>query len=515
MIITTGVICFLSSMLLAEDKGSVTVKTGYTYIDHDGSLGLNQETYNQYEGVGLSLLDIRYNFDNGVYLNGDLANFTLNNRNLKMGIGKAGLFSLSVTNNQYRRVYDFDGNNFTRRNNTGVQFSINPHKLIKLYGGYGLTKKHGTSFEIFSPISDTVIGSTDYQNTTYNVGSLIGNRKGSVRLDYRHYKFDDKTLADVDRTADKFSATASILVPRYEWMVVSGGYIYRQDKADITTSKLETNQLWGATKLYIPKLFVLDYRLLYGYAKHTGPKRETDHIDHTASISKNWPKYGGLRVGFEYRIDDDFVNKSNSSGILANGWLKPTYNLYFNAMLATRKTTVDEGVTLMGDEDVIRHQVGAKYSDTTWGDIMVQWQGRNRTNDDINSKVNYNTISTQLNLVNKTYGRMNVTWTYYEGKYENRSDAVGFEFADHVLCGNIYLPTWKNFSFDFGATYYRTGWSTDIEKSNLNFGLTYTFVKDHHLEVRYNLFNYDDYLLNNNYYTANIVEINIIKELGF
>ena len=40
-------------------------------------------------------------------------------------------------------------------------------------------------------------------------------------------------------------------------------------------------------------------------------------------------------------------------------------------------------------------------------------------------------------------------------------------------------------------------------------------MADHHLEVRYNVFNYDDYLLFDHYYTANIVEVNLIKDFLF
>jgi len=504
-----------TSPVSAADKASGSVKIGYTYIDHDGGFGVNQETYNYYEGLGLSLSDWHYGLDNGVTITGDFNNITLNNRNLRAGARKPGLFDVTFTNNQYRRIYDFDGSHFTRRNSTGFQVSVQPHRLVKVFGGYSLINKHGSSIEILSPVSDTIIASTDYSQTSINLGTLVGDRRGTLRLDYRHLSFNDKTSLNADRKADNFSATATTPVPKNEWLIVSGGYIYRKDKADLDNSALQTSQFWGATKMYLPAHLLFDYRLIYAWAKHIGPDLETDHFIHTASIGRNWRRHGGLRVGYEYRIADDFTNRTTSSGFLANGWLKPIERIYLNASIATRKDKVKEGVTLLGDEDYTRHQITARYSDTTWGDLTGQWQGRIRKNPDISSRVDYNAWSTQINLARSKLGRITVNWTYYKGTYRDQSDTLGFQFGDHVLNGTIHPRTWRNFDFDFGATYYRSRRSLNIEKSNLNFGLMYTYEKIYHVEARYHVFNYDDYLVNNSYYTANIVEVNIIKDLSF
>jgi hypothetical protein len=502
----------------AADKGSGSVKIGYTFVDDSGSLALNQETYNTYEGLGLSLLDWRYGFDNGISLSADLNNITLNNRNLKANACKPGLFSLSFTNNQYRRFYDFYGTNFTRRATTGVQASFQPHRLAKFFAGFGTTQKHGNTFEVESPIYDTIVASTDYTNTSFNIGALVGERRASLRLDYRHFNFDDKTTLNADRKADNLSATATVLVPRFERLMLTGGIDYRKDKDELRPAYLETDQYWTAARLYLPYQIIADYRVLYAIAKHedtTNQKFSTDHIVQTATVGKNWTRYGGLRVGYEYHIVDNFIDQTASSGILADAWLRPISRIYMHGVMATRRNTVQEGVTLLGDEDLTRHDVSIKYTQPEWGDVTARWQGRLRKNPDLNSRVDYRALTAQVNVERKEYGRLSVVWTYYKGQYKNESDNIGFEFGDHVLSGSIHPRTWRNFDVDFGATYYRSRRSLDIEKSDLNFGVKYTFLKNHHVEARYNVYNYDDYLLNNQYYTANIFEINIIKDLSF
>jgi len=95
------------------------------------------------------------------------------------------------------------------------------------------------------------------------------------------------------------------------------------------------------------------------------------------------------------------------------------------------------------------------------------------------------------------------------------SDVTSYEFLDHLLTATVYLPTWHDLALDAGVTYYRSKRDQDLEKSRLNFGALYTIQKQYHIEVRYNVFNYDNFLVNNSYYTGNIVEVNFIKDVSF
>ena len=87
------------------------------------------------------------------------------------------------------------------------------------------------------------------------------------------------------------------------------------------------------------------------------------------------------------------------------------------------------GTTLVGDEDVTRHLVKAAYHDTAWGSISGQWQGRVRKNDDIDTKVDYSTLTSSLMLQRSQYGHLNMTYSYYTGQYENRSDQTSYNSA--------------------------------------------------------------------------------------
>ena len=498
---------------MAAGTGGGSVRVGYTFIDDDGSQAVNQETYNVYEGIGLSLNQWQYNWDNGIYLKADLNNITLNNRNLRMSAGKPGRFGVSAFNNQYRRIYQANGYDFTRRAASGVQANFQPSRYFKFNGGFGLIDKHGTDYFIMPAIDDTVSRSSDWTQKSYNFGAQAGDRNRLVRIDYRKFDFTDNTPAALDRSADQINIVATSTLPRLKQVYVSGGLNYRKDKFDITTTELKTSQYWGATNVYFTPTLLFDYRIVFATTERNSPARTIDNVSNTVAIGKTWPGKGGARIGYENRVSDDFVNRTSSDGLLFSGWLKPTPKLYFATSLSTRKADVTDGVTLLGDESRTSHSLKAKYTEAEWGDFTARWEGRIRKNDDLRSEVKYNVVSGELNLSRPKYGRLNITYSFYNGDYKDRSTTTSYEFTDHVLTGHIYPITYRNVTVDFGGTYYRSKKDQDIEKFSLDFGAALTFLKNHHLEARYRVFNFDDFHFTDKYYTSNIVEVNVIKDI--
>ncbi|PWB71129.1 hypothetical protein C3F09_08230 [candidate division GN15 bacterium] len=513
---TATVACclFLAGAAFAAD-GSGSVRVGYTIVDDTGSLGVNQETYNTYEGAGISVENFRYLFSNGMTFGADLRNVSLNNRNMRAILGKPGQFSVAFNNSQYRRVYTFDGSQFTRRRQTGVQAMYQPGRYFKFFGGFNLNDKSGATASILDHSLDTIIASTDYRQTSFNLGGQVGDRYGVVRIDYRHTRFDDRLTTNYDRRTDRFSASVSSSVPRFKRLFVAGGFTYRKDSAQVWQSSLRTNELWGAFKAYFSGGFLAEYRVIYDMTKHVGYRLETDNIAHTLSLGKNWGRIGGIQAGYERRIVDDFIDKTSSNGFIGNAWYRPTQHWSFSARTSLRDKSVDEGMTLTGDESVERYRVVATYTDTAWGFVTARFQANNRTSDDLDSKIQYRSLAPAVGIKTGKFGRFEGSYSYSTGKFWNRSQNIGYEFLDHLLSGTFYLPTWRNLTADVGATYYRSKRGQDLEKSHLNFGARYTIQKEYHLEVRYNVFNYDNFLLNNSYYTGNIVEINFIKDFTF
>lgn len=497
------------------DAGTGKVGIGYLMMDEDGSRAVNSQTYNVYEGFGLSLNDWRYNWDNGTSFKANLNNVTLNNRDMRLWVGKPGRFSLGITNNQYRRNYNDSATNFTRRRATNVQASFQANRYLKLFGGYGRTDKHGSDFFVLPAINDTVSRSTDFSYKMFNVGTQVGDRYGLVRAEFRRFDYTDNTGLGSNRTADQINLYTSSTVPRLKWLYLAGGINLRKDKVELTATELKTSQWWGGAKAYLSPTLLLDYRLVYAITKRNSPARTIDNVQNVISLGKSWSYWGGVRVGYENRISDDFVNRTSSDGLLANAWVRPNPHWYFKAAVSTRKADVTDGVTLLGDESRTNHAVSARYSQEKWGDVSGRWESHIRKNDDINSRTDYNVLSGELNLSRAGLGRLNATYSYYVGTYENRSDTTSYEFADHVISGHVYPIEWRKLTVDFGGTWYRSQRDQDLEKMSGDVGVAYKIAPTLQIEGRYRVFNFDNFLVTTEYYTANIVEFRLIKDVQF
>jgi hypothetical protein len=77
------------------------------------------------------------------------------------------------------------------------------------------------------------------------------------------------------------------------------------------------------------------------------------------------------------------------------------------------------------------------------------------------------------------------------------------------------MPDYKKISAGFGFQYYRSKRDLDTESFQLRFKGGYSFHAHYRIEAVYNVHNFDDLRVTDQYYTSNIVEINLIRKLAF
>ena len=178
-----------------------------------------------------------------------------------------------------------------------------------------------------------------------------------------------------------------------------------------------------------------------------------------------------------------------------------------------RQKEISDGQTLLGEEEYTRFELTAHYYGMTWFDITGKYLSRLRTNDDIDTEVDYDGFNNQLNLKSKDYGQLTFIYAYYRGRFENNSvtDPQAYEFSDHTITGMITPREYLGLQVSFGGTYYRSYRDRDTEKFNLRLGALYKLPRDYEMEVVYRVYNHDDFHVNDRYYTGNIVDFNLIK----
>jgi hypothetical protein len=491
-----------------------TAKLGYVYTDIEGNQGINQSTFNLYDGAALSLEKFLYRFDDGTRFTANLKNITMNNRNLAVGLGKPGLYGLDLRHNKYRRSYSFDGDKYTRRLSSNGQAWVKPNKYVKLFGGYGRIEQQGETVDIFGidTIRDT--NPVDYGRNFYNFGGQAEHRGGVVRAEYSGSKYTDDLDNLNDRKTKRFRVRASSPVPRYTNLTVGGGFQRYERIVTNRTDTLIANTGWASARLYYGQGWSAKYSFMLDRTRRAGDITATDNLINAVYLGKLWPTRGGVTVGYSHRSNDDIFDEVTSNGYYLDGWFNATPKLSFKAGYGMESSEVVEGRTLTGNADFMRWRISGKYK-LPQGYVRVKYDTRESENSDIGSKATFGRISGDCGLELPVYGRLQAAYAYLDGEYENTSGT--FRFTQHVLSGDVFTREYEHVVLGFGGTYYRTKEDLDIESFTVRLSGVYEFYQSFKLEVLYSAYNFDDF---NDpspnyqaYYTANVLQINLLREL--
>jgi hypothetical protein len=493
--------------------GEGKVKVGYTFMDEKGNESVDQATFNQYEGFGLSLERFIYRFDNGIRLSADLQRFTLNNRNLTMAVEKYGLFGLRVFNNQYRRTYNFSGSTFTRRHRTGASFWVIPQRFVTVFGGGSYVGKTGQQSDLFDLDQPEVPIKVDYTQIEYNAGVRVNYLGRMLQAEYRGAEFDDNAVTTRDQTRFKFRTIAIVPVPRYDWLILTGGFQHFETKYKETDFKISANTVWGGATAKLPENFTLRYSFYFDRTGSDSDLVATDNLSNAVYLTHTWPNLAGLTAGYQHDVNDDAVDAMNADAGYFSGWLKPGRGFEIRAEQGFRREEMEEGSRLLGNEDRNHFKASVRYRNKEYGSAVLKFDSKNRENCQLGSEVDFIRAALDFTLEIKKYGSLSAGYAYATGEYEN--DEQSFEFGDHLVHADISSREYYHATGGFGVVYYRSKKDLDVESFTLRFNATYRFMKDYLLEVNYNVDNFDNFQIWDEYYTANIVEVNLIKSISF
>ena len=493
-----------------------TVKLGGVIIDDEGNPGVNQSTFNTYEGVALSLEKFRYNFDNGARLYADLKNITMNNRQLRLSFIKAGQYGLSFNNSQYRRLFSQDGSTFTRRRNTGGEVWVKPTGYAKIYGGYNRTDRYGDQVAILGELGSPQPYAVDYTNTGVHGGLTLEKNRRQLDVNYRTTSYTDELGVASDRSGNRFRATLRSPLPRFDNVVVYGGVQTYRYRVEDTSDTLKANTGWFGGQATLNHGFSLRGNFIWDRARRTGDLTASDNIATAFYLGKTWVRQGGLTVGYIHYINDDVRDELTGDGYHFSGWYAFNPQLMLKAGYGTEQTDVNAGRTWVGNEDKTSEYASIRYKFRPGSQARISIANRSRENDEIGSSADYFRFGADLFFVDKKYGELSLAYSYLDGEYEY-SDGQ-FAFRDHVFSGDLTLPEYERVTLSGGGSYVRSMEDTDIESFSVRVSASFDLNGTQSVEFTYTAHNFDDLsnlktLPYTRYYTANIVEINLVSGL--
>lgn len=506
------------------------LKLGYVYLDDDGNRSVDHTSYNLYEGGSIGLENMRYRFENGLRLRGNISHLTMNNRNLSLGLDKAGLFGLSVGHHKYRRIYSFEGDKATKRHRTTADFWLRPHRYIKLFAGGSYTQKQGDMlplFEYYEPTPE----SFDYSQVRFN-GGLQANYEGrTVRAEYRTINYSDEYSSMRDQQRQLMQVQAQLPLPRFEWIMVTGGFRHFESKYKDSDFTFSANTGWVSGLAQLPQGFSARYHFKFDRASSDSDFVATDNLSNAFYLGYQMPGKLRLTAGYQTDVNDDFEDEVRGDGFYLAAWAEPAPFVEVRGEYGSRKEELEEGQRLLGDQETKRHKFAVKLKGSRWGSVTFRGEGRERDNEQLGSNVEFTRFGGDLTLLGSKQTEITcpVTgkkirlqslvggYSYTEGHYTNPTRE--FDFEDHTIHAAVNLLVAERLELGHQFVYYRSKRDLDIESIRLVFSGHLLLGSGFGVEAIYRVHNFDDLAMltlpYDQYYTANIVEFNLTKDFSY
>jgi hypothetical protein len=174
--------------------------------------------------------------------------------------------------------------------------------------------------------------------------------------------------------------------------------------------------------------------------------------------------------------------------------------------LATSQKTADEDLTLLKDIEDNRFRVSLQSQPLDKLTVGASYVDRSREFPIIGVESTGRTVNTFCRFSVTDWGAVSADYSYSREEYLDR--AGRFDADSDIVTGRLDVEAISDLTFSAGLTYLNIGKDLDIEKSIVMFAGRYDLLDDYFVEVKYNVYNYDDYILLDRYYTANVVWLN-------
>lgn len=510
------VMTFAAAPLLAGTWDG-TVKVGGVVVDEEGDRSTVQETYNIHDGFSISEILLSGSPSPDHYFRLNLHEINLDGRRGDFLYRRPGLFRLTGSMDEHRQVFDPDRAVTSDRKDWHFGARLTPVMWLRLAGHYNIQTRKGDRLSYPGSSGTPFPGGTRSElGTGYDYTLSTGGFSGEVRknrrglgLDFRASDFADDLNPDADRTGTVFSARAwspCILYDKLTHLVrfAYGKHNLANQDLDYTLTKF---QYTGVVRPL--DRFEFKYNFDAQRVDDQSTDLRTDRIQNVVDATY-YHANGSIFAGYGYETNDDDDQLTEYHTWRAGSTFRnDTYRA--RIQYAGRIKDDKENLTLLQDVEASRLRADLQVKPATGLDLGAAFNVRDREFPDINVEAEGQTISSNAGYDYPGWGRVSGTYTYTNDQYTDR--AGKYDVNSHVVTARADFTRIPDLRLSSGVTYLKAGKDLDIEKSILFFEGMYTVQDDLHFEVKYNIYNYDDFILLDRYYTANVVWFNVAYDL--
>ena len=484
------------------------LKLGGIIKDEDaGDLSVMPETFNIHEGFVLSRVNLHGRMGPKSFFNLDVHEVNNDAARGLFTYRVPSLLKLDVRYDRHRQLFDAAGEVESMREHLRGTLSLTPSRHWRISAALG--NRNRTGERIGYPQ-----GTGGFLGTGYDYSLLTGRvevegRLGprSAAIGYEFSDFDDNDLAVAARTGRVVSLRLNgpcYLAPDLLSHHVRASYGKQELTEAGTDYEMSSLQYLGVVRP--APAWQAKYRFYGSRVDDSATGLQTDYLRNDLDLTWFNP-IGSLYGGYGYVTNDDDWTLTRYDVWRVGGTFRYDNLLVAKASYAGSEKEDKEELTLLKDVEASRFRASLQGNLTSDLTVGVGYVDRERTFPLIDVKATGQRWNAFGRLAYPGWGAVSVDYSYANDEYIDR--LAGFEADNRAVTGRVDIDYVKDLRLSAGVTYLDIGKDLDIEKSILSFEGHYDLLKDYFVEVKYNVYNYDDYVLLDRYYTANVVWLNV------
>jgi len=485
-----------------------TLEVGTVSVEKTwGDISTMPEAWDIYDGFTVSRLNLEGTAGHRNAFHLDLRDVTRNNANGLFNYRLADLGGLTVRHHRTRQIYDAAGQTSAERRDWRVGANLTPTRDFRVTAEYGRQDRAGDRWALPMHTVSSLGTTYDYVLQTHFV-------EGELRKDGRMFaagwegsRLTDDTNAAMDRRGDVFSARASIpclFLPGRLSHFVRGSYGTQEleDAAlEYTTADF---QYLGA--LRASDTIDLRYRLGLSRIESDATGLQTDRTRNDVDLT--WRRnQASLFGGYGFATTDDDVTLTDTNTWRVGGSYREGDSWQVRASYATSEKDDQESLTLLKDVESSRWRASAQVKLIEPLTVGAAWLQRDREYPVLNVTATGKRYSGFARVALKDWGTASVEYAYSDDEYVDQAGA--FRADNSTVTARVDLTGVSHLRLGGGLTYLDLGKDLDVEKSIITFDGQYDLSRDYFVSARYNVYNYDDYVLLDRYFTSNVIWLNV------
>ncbi len=489
------------------------VRVGGIIKDETGDLSVMQETFNIHDGVAITKLYLNGRFNRDTHLFFDADNLTQAGRRATLDLRRTGLGRFRSRYDESDFIFDPAGAVQSTRRDWWSSLSFTPNRSFAVSGDYALQTRRGDRLGYPNDVQSN-LGDAYDSNLNRWRAQVEGNHGSGVGGAFAYDGVALRDGLDARRNRDGTLFSANLRLPG-----VVFDNLTHVVRGSVGTSKLPTSgtsfdvmsiQYTGVAQVWRP--LRLKYRFYGVQVEDDAAHNQTDRWINDFDAEYHW-RAATVSGGYGWEAwDDDFsvTTYHNWRGAL---YLRhPKQKISGSVSYATRNKEDEEDRTLLKDTEYTRSEAKIDARPIAGLSLGGRVAERTREMPDIGSEAEGLAASAYANY-RYDYSRdagviattLGVDYRYADDDYD---DIVGeYHVTSQFVTGRIDLDIYQKITAAAAVHFITLDEDMDIEKSILSFELAYTFRKSYDAKVKYNVYNYDDFLVADRFYTANVVWI--------